>query len=105
MCNLWLLLALTSHSEPLLSSLCSYNYADRDKDRNYVLENGLKESDVNAYNTMRRWGVRFVLGENMQRHARSNEQSDFYLDGQLKRVFTQGRFDILEVQGYGFPPN
>ena len=30
---------------------------------------------------------------------------DLFLDGQLKRVYSKGRYDVLEVLGYGFPPN
>ena len=28
---------------------------------------------------------------------------DMYLDGGLKRIHTVGRYDLYEVQGYGFP--
>ncbi len=111
-----------------------YNYYDRDKDRNMVLANALKDSDDEAYQTARRWGVRYILGENLQRHHRPRQQEheealararaaaagskvaapeggvppfdpDLYLDGQLKRVFSAGRYDLLEVLGYGFPPS
>jgi len=104
-----------------------YNYYDRDRDRKYVHENALKDSDQEAYNGMRRWGVRYLLGEHMPTHHRPRQQQyeeavarkaadpndaaevpafdpDSYLDGQLKRVFRSGRMDLLEVQGYGFPP-
>ena len=105
-----------------------YNYYDRDRDRQYVINNALKDHDPEAYNAMRRWGVRYVQGEFLARHPRPrqaeyeaamarkranpNDKSivvprfdpDLYLDGQLKRVFSQGRYDILEVQGYGGPP-
>jgi hypothetical protein len=104
-----------------------YNYGDRDRDRQYVLNNALKESEPEAYNTMRRWGVRYVLCEWCTRHARPKEaayndaiarksrgepgvvippfDADMYLDGQLKRIYSRGRYDLLEVQGYGFPPS
>ncbi len=98
-----------------------YNYYERDRDRAAMLENALKDSDPHAYGIMRRWGVRYVLGEWLPRHHRPNEQAyneakaaglappnnfnpDLYLDGQLKRVFSAGRYDVLEVLGYGFPP-
>ena len=29
---------------------------------------------------------------------------DVFLQGNLKRVFKAGRFDVLEVGGYSFPP-
>jgi hypothetical protein len=89
--------------------------------------NALKDSDGEAYNAMRRWGVRYLLGENMPRHHRPAEAAfkeavarreggdttvmvpefdpTLYLDGQLKLVYTSGRYDLLEVLGYGFPPN
>lgn len=77
---------------------------------------------------MRRWGVRYILGEHMPTHHRPRQQQyeealarkaaapndtsivvpsfdpDMYLDGNLRRVFRVGRMDLLEVQGYGFPP-
>ena len=114
-----------------------YNYHERDRDRTYVLENALKDSDPQAYNLLRRWGVRYVLGEHLATHARPSRQAweaaaekaaagelvpggengtlvpaeapapydeDAFLDGQLKRVKQVGRYDLLEVQGYGFPP-
>ena len=150
-----------------------YNYHERDRDRGYVLENALKDSDSQAYNLLRRWGVRYVLGEHLATHARPSKQAweaararidsgeaaaareerrvarvaaraaaraaaaaaaegngtnataseegeaaeeeepeealpafdeDAFLDGQLKRIKRVGRYDLLEVQGYGFPP-
>jgi hypothetical protein len=96
-----------------------YNYGPRDADRAYVHENSLKDSDPNAYNAARRWGVRYILGESMPRHHRPEQQraeeakargepsefdSDLFLDKNLKRVYQNGRFDLLEVLGYGFPP-
>ena len=103
-----------------------YNYHERDRDRTYVLENALKDSDAQAYNLLRRWGVRYVLGEHLAQHARPSKQAweaaqvaraaggnssdaapfddDAFLDGQLKRIKRVGRYDLLEVQGYGFPP-
>ena len=102
-----------------------YNYHERDKDRNYAMENALKDSDPAAYNSLRRWGVRYVLGEYIAKHHRPSLQqyedavarkaldpstelpafdADLYLDGQLKRVQSIGRYDLYEVLGYGFPP-
>jgi hypothetical protein len=106
-----------------------YNYYERDRDRNYVMANALKDSDNDAYNLCRRWGVRFLLGEWIAKHHRPKQQEweeakarkeanpqdesivvpnfdpDAFLDGQLRRVFSAGRYDIYEVQGYGFAPN
>lgn len=109
-----------------------YNYYDRDRDRKYVMDNCLKDSDPEAYNAMRRWGTRYVLGEHLPTHHRPRQQQheeaiarkaaaktqqekdaifvppfdpDMYLDGQLKRVFRSGRMELFEVMGYGFPPN
>jgi hypothetical protein len=59
---------------------------------------------------MRRWGVRYVLCEWCTKHARAHERepgfdADLYLDGQVKRIFSRGRYDVLELLGYGFPPS
>jgi hypothetical protein len=108
-----------------------YNYHERDRDRTYILENALKDSDPQAYNLLRRWGARYVLGEHLATHQRPSKQNweaakarqdsgekgengepielppfddNLYLDGQLKRVKRIGRYDLLEVLGYGFPP-
>jgi hypothetical protein len=100
-----------------------YNYGERENDRAYVLDNALKDSNPEAYNRLRRWGVRFVLGENIARHHRPSRvaweeaaaaaaaskregevapyEEDLYLDGQLKRVKTVGRYELFEVLGYG----
>jgi hypothetical protein len=106
-----------------------YNYGDRDRDRQYIIANSLKDSDPEAYNAMRRWGVRYVLGESMRHHERPklrefqdarfrksqapNDPSivvpdfdeDVYLDGNLKLLKKVGRFELFEVQGYNFPPS
>lgn len=105
-----------------------YNYGDRDRDRQYILANALKDSDPEAYNALRRWGVRYVQGEWLPKHHRARQAAheaalarqranpgdksivvppfnpDLFLDGNLKRVYSHGRYDILEVQGYGGPP-
>ncbi len=103
-----------------------YNYYDRDRDRKYMVDNALKDSDPEAYNAMRRWGVRYILGEHLPAHHRPDQaryeealarrnageanvdvpafNPDAYLGGNLRRVHRVGRMDLLEVQGYGFPP-
>jgi len=85
-----------------------YDYYDRDTARKTVIDHMLKDSDQNAYNVMRRWGTRYVLGENAYKWPRDESAEDFdpdvYLDGSLKRVFTAGRFELFEVLGYSFPP-
>lgn len=102
-----------------------YNYYDRDRDRTYAIDNALKDSDNNAYQAMRRWGVRYVLGEWMPKHERPSERAhkdalerratdpnvvvpdfnaDAFLDGQLTLIKHVGRYDLYEVGGYGFPP-
>jgi hypothetical protein len=103
-----------------------YNYGDRDRDRQYVLNNVFKDSDNEAYNAARRWGVRYVLCEWCTKHHRAREveyneavarrrsdpsvplpayDPDLFLDGQMKRIFSRGRYDVIEVLGYGFPPS
>ena len=85
-----------------------YDYYERDRDRRTILDHMLKDSDQNCVNLMRRWGVRYVLGENAYHWPRQTDAADFdedvYLDGNLKRVFKSGRFELFEVLGYGFPP-
>ena len=104
-----------------------YPYHDRDRDRKLVMDGALKDSDNEAYQAARRWGVRYVLGDELQEHHRASKQRweeakaraaadpsapqppafdpDSYLDGQLKRVHRIGRLQLLEVQGYGGPPS
>jgi hypothetical protein len=85
-----------------------YNYFDRDKDRKLAMDHMLKDSDPNAYSVLRRWGTRYVLGENPHKWPRNEDAEDFdpdvYLDGNLKRVYTAGRFELFEILGYEFPP-
>ena len=79
-----------------------YNYGDRDRDRQYVLGNCLKDHDQEAVNAMKRWGVRYVLCEWCQKHSRApNGDPDMYLNGNLKRIYSRGRYDVLEVCGVG----
>ena len=76
-----------------------YNSHERLGDRDYVMDNALKDSDEHAYNLCRKWGVRYIVGENMRTHQRAQE-SDLYLDGKLRKVHQVGRFILLEVLGY-----
>jgi hypothetical protein len=108
----------------------SHGYAgwpDRDRDRRYILEHALKDSDQQAYTMLRRWGVRYIVSERVPEHHRPAEAAykqalarreanpgdrtplprfdkDTYLDGQLKVIYRRGRYIVAEVQGYGFPP-
>ena len=97
-----------------------YPYHDRDRDRKLMIDGALKDSDNEAYQAMRRWGVRYILGDGLAEHHSPRKQRwqeakaagqplpeydpDAYLDGSLKRVHRVGRMDLLEVQGYGGPP-
>ena len=76
-----------------------YNANERLGDRDYVLDNCLKDSDENAYFLMRKWGVRYVLGEHLRTHPNTNADNDpdLYLDGKLQRKITYGRYDLLQV--------
>jgi hypothetical protein len=104
-------------------------YGDRDRDRQKILQNALKDADPEAYGVLRRWGVRYVIGEHLPVHHRPSEaahneaqarqaanpgdasivvprfNANEYLGGQLKAVFRRGRYIVLEVQGYGYPPS
>lgn len=86
-----------------------YNAGPRLQDRDYVMDNLLKDSDGHAYNLLRRWGVRYVVGEYMRRHGRAplgsrganGNDENLYLDGKVRRIYNIGRFDVFEVLDYG----
>lgn len=83
-----------------------YNANERLGDRDYVLKNALKDSDEHAHFLLRRWGVRYVVGDNMPRHPRkAGADPDLYLDGKLKRVFQSGHYELFQVQGYDSLPS
>ena len=81
---------------------------DRRRDINVILSHMMQDSDPNVYEMCRRWGIRYVLGENPQPWQRDPEKErnapDDFLDGKLKRVFQAGRYHLMEVQGYDHPP-
>lgn len=79
-----------------------YNADERLGDRDFVMENALMDSNTQAYALLRKWGVKYVLGENMRIHSRNNPSLDenTYLDGNLVRVHRAGRYELLEVKGY-----
>lgn len=85
-----------------------YNFHARNRDREFIMPNLLKDSDPEVYTALRRWGVRYVLAERPIEHPRDTQKEgfdpDLYLDGQLKRLHQAGRYHLLEVLGYGFPP-
>jgi len=86
-----------------------YNANDRLRDRDYVMDHALQDADPEAYFLCRRWGVRYLPGEHMRRHDRPSRGSAgfdeaVFLEGHLRRVHSAGRYDLLEVQGYDFPP-
>ena len=86
----------------------------------------MKESDIDVWHRCRRWGVRYVLGESAPRHARPRLQEyeaavrrattpaekakvpfvdkALYCDGKMKLIYSVGRYDLFEVQGWeGIP--
>jgi hypothetical protein len=77
-----------------------YNANERLGDRDYVLDNALKGSDPRAVELLRKWGVKYVLGEGMRRHARTPEEARdpaLFLDGNLRHAHTDGRYELYEV--------
>jgi hypothetical protein len=95
-----------------------YNYAERDRDRNAIIERALSESDRETYDKLRRWGVRYVVAEYAPRHERPSERAfqaaqearsrgedvqvpqfdpHVYLNGAITRVFNAGRFEVFRV--------
>jgi hypothetical protein len=80
-----------------------YNAGPRLQDRDYAMANLLKDEDSHAYNILRRWGVRYVVGEWLPKHPRgagSGQDADLYLDRQVRRIYRAGRFEVFEVLGY-----
>lgn len=78
-----------------------YNANERLGDRDYAMDNACKDSDPHAYALMRKWGVRYVLGEWIKKHDRqTGHNPDVFLDGQLKRVFSSGRYELFQVMGF-----
>jgi hypothetical protein len=76
-----------------------YNANERLGDRDYAMDNALKDSDEHAYFLMRKWGVRYVLGEHIRHHANAPNKPDanLFLDGKLRRVATYGRYELMQV--------
>ena len=75
-----------------------YNANERLGDRDYVLDN-VRDSDPHALALLRKWGVRYVLGEHLRRHEHADAAADpdLYLDGKLRRVHRSGRYELFEV--------
>jgi hypothetical protein len=71
---------------------------DRLGDRDYIMENALKDSDERADFLSRRWGVRYIVGEHMRTHKETaNTRQGLFLGGKLKQVYREGRFRVLQV--------
>jgi len=81
-----------------------YNYGGRHADRQTIMEHLVKDSDVDNYNRMRQWGIRYVLAENPRVWPTARKNPQVFLDGKLRRVHQSGRFQLFEVMGYGFDP-
>lgn len=85
-----------------------YDYHERHRDRETIMQNILKDSDRNTYSLLRKWGVRYVLAENPRSHPPSSTirkvRENLFLDRKVKRLHTAGRYQLFEVTGYGFPP-
>lgn len=81
------------------------------------MDNVAKDSDPYAYQLLRKWGIRYVLGEYIRKHERPSQREheearsrglahvppfdpDSYLDGQLRRVYRAGRYEVFQVKGY-----
>lgn len=60
------------------------------------MDNAVKTSDPQTYALLRKWGIRYILGEHIKKFASGN----LFLDGKLKRVYTRGRYEVFEVLGY-----
>ena len=74
-----------------------YNANDRLGDRDYVLDN-VRDSDARSLELLRKWGVAYVLGENLRRHEHAaGADPDLYLDGKLRRVYRAGRYELFQV--------
>ena len=75
-----------------------YNFVtnghNRLTDRDTIMRDMCAESNQEVYVLLRRWGIRYVLGE-YKRCGR-----DLTIDGRLKKVFERGRYSVWEVLGY-----
>ena len=75
-----------------------YNGNDRLGDRDYIMDNALKDSDEHAYNLCLKWGVRYILGHYMRKHGRApGAPRDLFLDGKLRLVHQEGGYELFEV--------
>ena len=85
-----------------------YNFHERNVDRNHILHNLLKDDDETTYQLLRKWGVRYVVGENLPQYPRDTNQpkfhKDFYLNRRLKRIYSNHKYDLFIVLGYNHPP-
>jgi len=77
------------------------------------MDNLCKDSDSYAYQLLRKWGIRYVLGEYIRKHERASQREheearsrglvhappfdpDAFLDGQVKRVHRVGRYELFK---------
>jgi hypothetical protein len=82
-----------------------YDYGERHNDRNFIMGKVTEVEDRAGYDKMRRWGVRYVLGENKDTHDGSGDNKDLFNGGNVKRIFMNSRWQVFEVLGYEFPPS
>jgi hypothetical protein len=82
-----------------------YDYGERHNDRNWVMGHVVEQSNDMAYQKLRRWGVRYVVAAHKPQPDGNGPDKNLFLGDQLKRIFKNGRYQVFEVLGYGFPPS
>jgi len=81
-----------------------YDYAERHNDRNFIMQHVNDVEGRDAYDKMRRWGVRYVVSEHKGQPEGAGDNKDMFLDSNTKRIFSSGRYQVFEVLGYDSPP-
>ncbi|KAA0148480.1 hypothetical protein FNF29_06697 [Cafeteria roenbergensis] len=82
-----------------------YDYGERHNDRNYIMDRMGDPNEATIYPKMRRWGVRYVVGENKAMEEGKGPEKNLLHDSKTKRIFSNSRFQVLEVLGYDSPPS
>ena len=89
---------LSHHTPTPQVSNHGYNFEsnghNRLTDRDNIMRDMCSASSPETYGLLRRWGIRYVLGEYKRCGA------DSTLDGQLVKKYERGRYSVWQVQGY-----
>lgn len=76
-----------------------YNANERLGDRDYLMEHALsREADERSLGIIRKYGVRYILGEGSNVGGGEQGSGDAFLGGALWQAFKHGRYTVYEVQ-------